>query len=65
MANSNNELLNFICSSCILNQLTAFPRGLMINDEVSQVTSTQNYFSFQDDGMDEIKKFPRPENFSS
>ena len=53
MANSNKQL-NFICSSCILNQLP-FPEGFMINDEESQVTSTQKDFSFLDDDMDELK----------
>ena len=53
MANSNKQL-NFICSSCILNQLP-FPEGFMINDEESQVTSTQKDFSFPDDDMDELK----------
>ena len=53
MANSNKQL-NFICSSCILNQLP-FPEGFMINDEENQVTSTQKDFSFLDDDMDELK----------
>ena len=53
MANSNKQL-NFICSSCILNQLP-FPEGFMIIDEESQVTSTQKDFSFLDDDMDELK----------
>ena len=53
MANSNKQL-NFICNSCILNQLP-FPEGFMINDEESQVTSTQKDFSFLDDDMDELK----------
>ena len=53
MANSNKQL-NFICSSCILNQLP-FPEGFMINEEENQVTSTQKDFSFLDDDMDELK----------
>ena len=53
MANSNKQL-NFICNSCILNQLP-FPEGFMINDEENQVTSTQKDFSFLDDDMDELK----------
>ena len=53
MANSNKQL-NFICSSCILNQLP-FPEGFMINGEENQVTSTQKDFSFLDDDMDELK----------
>ena len=53
MANSNKQF-NFICNSCILNRLP-FPKGFMVNDEESQVTSTQKEFSFLDDDIDELK----------